>query len=128
MNDIHEQFDPEGSFGMELVLDLYECDPDTIRSEAELRRFVKELCDVIKMKTYGDMFAERFALNDIKTAGFSIVQLIETSSITGHFREEINSAYINIFSCKEFDVDIATEFTKKFFGAKSVESKLLIRK
>lgn len=127
MNNDHKDFNPESSFGMELVLDLYECNPDTIRSEEELRRFVTELCEVIEMKTYGDMFAERFALNDIKTAGFSIVQLIETSSITGHFREEINSAYINIFSCKEFDTDVAAEFTKNFFGAKSVESKLLVR-
>lgn len=115
------------TFGMELVLDLFECNPETIRSREDLQRFTRELCELIDMKTYGDMFAERFGLNEAKTAGYSIVQLIETSSITGHFSEQWNSAYINIFSCKPFDQKTAADFTKKFFGAKTIKSTILTR-
>ena len=116
------------TFGMEVVLDLYDCNPETIRSKERLQEYARELCQVIEMTPYGAPFAERFGLNEAKTAGYSIVQLIETSSITGHFSEERNSAYINIFSCKEFDPKQAAEFSKDFFEADRVESALRIRK
>jgi S-adenosylmethionine/arginine decarboxylase-like enzyme len=116
------------TFGMEVILDLYDCNLDTIRSKEKLQEYTRELCQVIGMTPYGAPFAERFGLNEAKTAGYSIVQLIETSSITGHFSEEWNSAYINIFSCKEFDPKQAAEFSKDFFEADRVESTLHIRK
>ncbi len=116
------------TFGMEVVLDLYDCNLETIRSKEKLQEYTRELCQVIGMTPYGAPFAERFGLNEAKTAGYSIVQLIETSSITGHFSEEWNSAYINIFSCKEFDPKQAAEFSKDFFEAERVESTLHIRK
>ena len=116
------------TFGMEVVLDLYDCNLETIRSKEKLQEYTRELCQVIGMTPYGAPFAERFGLNEAKTAGYSIVQLIETSSITGHFSEEWNSAYINIFSCKEFDPKQAAEFSKHFFEADRVESTLHIRK
>ena len=115
------------TFGMEVVLDLYDCKPETIRSKEKLQEYARELCQVIEMTPYGAPFAERFGMNEAKTAGYSIVQLIETSSITGHFSEEWNSAYINIFSCKEFDPKQAAEFSKNFFDAERVESTLHIR-
>ena len=116
------------TFGMEVILDLYDCNLETIRSKEKLQEYTRELCQVIGMTPYGAPFAERFGLNEAKTAGYSIVQLIETSSITGHFSEEWDSAYINIFSCKEFDPKQAAEFSKDFFEAERVESTLHIRK
>ena len=50
--------------------------------------------------------------------GYPLLQLIETSNITAHFSEDTNAAYIDIFSCKEFDVERVAEFTKEFFGKK----------
>ncbi len=113
---------------MEVVLDLYGCDPDTIRSKERLQEYVRSLCGVIEMVPYGEPFAERFGLNDVKATGYSVVQLIETSSITGHFSEEKSAAYINIFSCKAFDPDLAASFSKRFFNAERVEMTLHIRK
>lgn len=107
------------NFGKELILDLYDCNPETIRSKELLENYAKELCRVIEMKPFGDIFSERFGLNDEKIAGYSIVQLIETSSITGHFSELKNSAYINIFSCKDFDAELATKFSTDYFSAGS---------
>ena len=116
------------TFGMEVVLDLYDCNPETICSKEKLQEYARELCRVIEMTPYGAPFAERFGLNEAKTAGYSVVQLIETSSITGHFSEKWNSAYINIFSCKEFDRERAAEFSKNFFEADRVKSTLHIRR
>ena len=38
-----------------------------------------------------------------QAAGYSLVQLIETSAITGHFCDASGDAYLDIFSCKDFD-------------------------
>ena len=115
-------------YGTELILDLYGCSEKTIRSRRKLSEFVNNLCALIKMKKYGKTSIPYFGLKNPHTAGYSLVQLIETSSITGHFSELWNSAYINIFSCRQFDTEKAANFTKKFFGAKRMKKRVILRK
>jgi S-adenosylmethionine/arginine decarboxylase-like enzyme len=62
------------------------------------------------------------------TSGYSLVQLIETSSIVAHFSEGTNKVYLNVFSCKEFDPADAAAFCRKFFKAKGNRRRFLIRK
>ena len=114
-------------YGFELILDLGECDSKVIRSKKKLTLFVNKLCKLIKMKKYGPLILEHFGYGLKKTEGYSLVQLIETSSIVAHFSEEWNSAYINIFSCQEFDVEKAKNFTIDFFKSKKVKSRFLKR-
>ncbi len=118
----------KGDYGMELVLDLYDCDPQVIRSRRKLKEFVDKLCDILKMQKYGKCYLPYFGLKAEHTPGYSLLQFIETSSITGHFAEKTNSAYLNIFSCKEFDPIEATKFCKKFFKAKRVKKRLYTRR
>lgn len=115
-------------FGQELVLNLYECDLQKISSGDEIKKFVITLCDdVIHMKRYGEPQIPHFGHDNPITAGYSLVQLIETSSITGHFSEYKKSCYINIFSCKWFDMEKAAQFTQEFFGAKRIQATFLKR-
>ena len=37
-------------WGLLSCIDLYDCDPQTIRDEGKIRQFVRELCDLIKIK------------------------------------------------------------------------------
>lgn len=114
-------------YGQELTLDLDGCDVKKISSKKYLREYVIKVCKLIQMKRYGAPFVERFGLGEDFTAGYSLVQLIETSSITGHFSELWGSAYINIFSCKSFDPKKAEKFTVKYFKAKKVKSRFVVR-
>lgn len=114
-------------YGMELILDIHNCDPEIIKSRKKIFEFSKKICKIIKMKPYGRPFIKRFGFGKDFTAGYSLVQLIETSSLTGHFSELWDRAYINIFSCKLFNHKIALKFTKKFFNAKKIKGKILIR-
>lgn len=114
-------------FGYELVLNLFDCDREIITSKKHLKKFVDTLCKKIKMKQYGKTLLPYFGEKNPVTAGYSLVQLIETSSITGHFSDLWCSAYINIFSCKKYDQKLAKEFACKFFKAKKVTSRYLIR-
>jgi len=112
-----EEFNRDELWGMSLSLDLYNCNPDTIRDADKIKEYVKELCDnVIDMKRYGDCQVVHFG-DDPKVTGFSMTQLIETSLVSGHFANNTNAAYLDIFSCKWYDVQKVKVFSKKFFGA-----------
>lgn len=118
----------KGDFGMELILNLYECDLNIISSGKEIKRFVTELCDnVILMKRYGKPLIPHFGHENPITSGYSLVQLIETSSVTAHYSEFKRSVYLNIFSCTYFDPKKTTQFCKDFYKAKKVVSRLIIR-
>ena len=114
-------------YGYELILDLSGCDRAVLSSSRKLKQYVDKLCKLIKMKKYGKTLLPYFGENEEFTKGYSLVQLIETSSITGHFSEYWQKAYINIFSCKKFNHNVAREFTKKFFKANGVRNHFLIR-
>ncbi|HNX26439.1 MAG TPA: S-adenosylmethionine decarboxylase [Phycisphaerae bacterium] len=114
-------------FGWELILDMYDCDVEAISTKESLARFTLELCKVIDMTPYGEPQMPYFGENCEHTKGYSLIQFIETSSITGHFSEATKTAYINIFTCKAFDEKKAEEFTIKFFKAKTWVSRFMTR-
>jgi S-adenosylmethionine/arginine decarboxylase-like enzyme len=106
-----------GPWGWHLALNLYECDLNLITSAEVIRDYVIRLCDLIEMRRFGEPVIVNFG-EEPRVAGYSLVQLIETSSICGHFANESCSAYIDIFSCKYFDADLAARFTVDTFRAK----------
>lgn len=115
-------------YGQELQLNLYDCSLEKISSGDEIKKFVIELCDnVIKMKRYGEAFIPHFGHENPMTSGYSLVQLIETSSVTAHFSEYKKSVYLNIFSCAWYDPVATREFCVKFFEAKRFEEHLTLR-
>jgi S-adenosylmethionine/arginine decarboxylase-like enzyme len=114
-------------YGYELVLNLYECNKAILSSKKKLQEYVDTLCRLIKMKKYGNTLLPYFGDKKAYTKGYSLVQLIETSSITGHFSEHWQRAYINIFSCKKYDHKLARSFSKDFFEAKTCRTRFIIR-
>ncbi len=114
-------------WGMLTSVDLFECNPKKIRSKQDIKEYVKQLCKKIDMKTFGETIVVRFG-KDKRVQGYSMTQLIETSLISGHFAENTNSAYLDIFSCKYYNAEEVEDFSKKFFEAKKSESNITFRK
>jgi S-adenosylmethionine/arginine decarboxylase-like enzyme len=79
------------------------------------------------MKRYGDTQVVNFGEEE-RVAGFSMTQLIETSLISGHFANQSNAAYIDIFSCKYYDPQVAADFTQQYFQAKDITIHYILRK
>ncbi len=115
------------TYGYELVMDLYGCNKRIISSKSKLQEYTNRLCKLIKMKKYGKTLLPYFGEKKAFTKGYSLVQLIETSSITGHFSDLWDRAYINIFSCRKFDHIAAKKFTRQFFRANRVKNRFLVR-
>ena len=107
-------------WGILTSVDLYGCNPETIRDAEKIKRFVSELCERIDMKRFGECQVVHFG-QDERVAGYSMIQLIETSLISGHFANQSNAAYLDIFSCKPYDPDEVAEFSRTFFQAEFSE-------
>lgn len=113
-------------WGHHSCIDLYNCDPATIRDAEKIKQFVAELCVLIDMRPFGETQVVHFG-EDEKVSGFSMIQLIETSLISAHFANLTNTTYLDVFSCKYYDSKKAADFAKSFFGAKEVRVQVINR-
>jgi len=120
-----EEHEKNGYWGLHASIDLYGCDPDLIKSFPDIKQYVNELCLAIDMEKHGETLVERFAEDYYE--GVSMLQFIETSSITAHFDEQENRAFLDIFSCKFFDGKKAVEFSKEFFKASHYKIRMMYR-
>jgi S-adenosylmethionine/arginine decarboxylase-like enzyme len=113
-------------FGMELALDLADCDPQVINSPDELCAWATLLCEHIGMTAYGDPIVHHFGEDQL--AGWSIIQPITTSDLKVHAVDADNTAFVNVFSCKAFDPEAAAAFTVDFFRARRHTATVLQRR
>jgi S-adenosylmethionine/arginine decarboxylase-like enzyme len=99
---------------------------DNITSKTKLKEFVEDLVVKIKMEAVGKPII-KYLLAGHSNSGYSLVQLIQTSNIAGHFMDQDRTAYIDIFSCKKFNPKTVETVVKKHFGTTKIKSKLITR-
>ena len=100
-------------WGRHLLLDCSACDREAVRSAEVIRAFCEDLVESIGMVAYGEPVLEHFATHLPEAAGYSLVQLIETSAVTGHFCDLSGDAYVDVFSCKDFDPAVAARVVER---------------
>ena len=120
-------------YGCELILDLHGCDA-RLFTRAAIEQFCEELCVLIDMERCDLHFWDDLGVpmdeqqTDPKTKGTSAVQFILTSTIVIHTLDLMSAAYVNIFSCKDFNTDQAAEFTANWFGSTDWTSNVVVRR
>ncbi len=122
-----ERYAENNAWGISTALDLYDCDPQTIRDAKKIRAFVVELCDRLEMRRFGECQVVDFG-EDERVSGFSMTQLIETSLISGHFANATNAAYLDIFSCKYYEPQVMAEFAVGFFKGTTYRMQVSLRR
>lgn len=101
-------------WGYHLMLDCSGCN-DNIKDRDQIYRFIKELVKRIDMIAAGEPIIEFLLPGDPKE-GYSLMQLITTSNICAHFVNPDNTAYIDIFSCKDYNIEDAKAVVSEFFA------------
>jgi S-adenosylmethionine/arginine decarboxylase-like enzyme len=120
------------SYGIELIIDLHECNT-TKFNRKDIKKYFKELCELIDMQAEDCHFwddegvPEEEKQTDPHTKGISAIQFILTSNITIHTLDLLEKVFINIFSCKDFDKYEALEFSRNFFEGKIVNNATITR-
>lgn len=121
------------SYGKELILDLHNCD-NTKFTRYHINKFCKALCQEIDMvpckMCFWDYkgYPEEYESAPDHLKGTSAVQFISTSSIVIHTLDIMKRVYLNLFSCKPFDHDLAAEFCKDYFKGEIVNQTVIERK
>lgn len=112
-------------WGYHLVADVGKCIPSSIRCGQNIYQFAKHLVKEIDMVPYGEPQIHHFGSGN--KAGYTLVQLIETSNITAHFVEETNDFYLDVFSCKQFDPDVVERSVQQYFSPNTMKKIFLVR-
>ncbi len=121
------------TYGMELILDLHDCDSSTFNRKS-IKKYFERLCASIGMERcrlcwwddYGVPLEEQQTGPHLK--GTSAVQFIKTSTIVIHTLDILKNVYVNVFSCKEFDTLSVKKFTENWFQGKVVKSYVIRRR
>lgn len=114
-------------WGYHGIFDCYKGDISKITSPENIKNFIVDLVKTIDMVAYGEPIIEHFATHDPEKAGYSLVQLIETSSITGHFVDKTGEFYIDVFSCKPYDIQLVRNCIQEYFDPESISAITLTR-
>lgn len=101
-------------WGQHLILTARRCNPTAIRCKNTIDLFSRKLVKRINMVPFGEPRIVHFGEGN--KAGYTLVQLIETSNIVGHFVEEYDDLHLDVFSCKDFFAkDVEEEVYRSFF-------------
>lgn len=114
-------------WGKHLILDCAGCPRDLISDAQNIRNFAEGLVEAIDMIAVGPPAIQHLAGHVPHLSGYSMVQLIETSSITGHFCDESGEVYLDIFSCKDFDPEVALGVVCDYFEPEAWGCTILVR-
>lgn len=115
------------SWGHHLHLDCAGCLQSFIKDEQIIRCWLEDLLKRIHMEPTGPTMLEHTAMHDPDKAGYTLMQCIQTSSITAHFVDSRGDAYIDVFSCKDFSTAEVEECVRSWFGPLTMKSLRLER-
>lgn len=105
-------------WGYHLRADISGCNKN-ISDGDKITAFSKSLVKAIDMTAYGEPQVIHFGKHNPKVAGYTLIQLIETSNIAAHFCDASGEGYIDIFSCKPFGIEDAMDVIEEFFGPRA---------
>jgi S-adenosylmethionine/arginine decarboxylase-like enzyme len=114
-------------WGYHLILDCGHCDPAKMADYKNVDTWIRKLVKDIDMQPIGEPKIEYTAADFIDKAGFTVVQVIVTSSIVAHFVDNLGQIYLDVFSCKDFSQDIVEQSVKDHFGVGTVRKYYLTR-
>src|SRR5215831_12923142 len=112
-------------FGPHLTLDLSDCNPRKLSDLSFIYGLLDELPDVIAMHKITAPYAFIYKPQDKPEEwGISGFVIIAESHISIHTFPDRNSAFVDIFSCKQFDIHKAVDYVVAKLDAHKADKKL----
>lgn len=109
-------------FGMHLMLDGYNCDPNPLKDANVVYKLLDELPEKIAMTKMTAPYIVFTEGNQIKDpGGWSGFVLIQESHISIHTFIKRKFFTFDLYSCKEFDEKIVVKYLKKLFKTQDIE-------
>ena len=103
-------------WGYHLILDCGQCDSVKMSDYNNVDTWIRKLVQDIDMQPIGEPRIEYTAAEFPDKAGFTVVQVIVTSSIVAHFVDGLGQIYLDVFSCKPFDISVVEQSMNNHFS------------
>ncbi len=119
----------ELGFGPHLTLDLYDCNKERLGDLRFIYDLLDQLPELIGMHKISTPQVTYYKGSDdsFDKGGVSGFVLIAESHIAVHSFIEQRHLFVDIFSCKDFDVEYAEKHLTEQFKAKKVDKRLFDR-
>jgi S-adenosylmethionine decarboxylase len=116
-------------FGPHLTIDLYECDTHLLGNVEHICKVLDEMPELLDMRKITEPQVLKYdgTPGSFDKGGVSAFVIIATSHISIHTFVHQRYASMDIFSCKEFDVDKALSYVAEKFKSKKTEINLIMR-
>ena len=114
-------------WGYHLIIDCGGCDAELMADYNNVDKWIRNLVKDIDMQPIGEPRIEYTAAEFPDKAGFTVVQVIVTSSIVAHFVDGLGQIYLDVFSCKPFDTAVVEASMKRHFNATKLRKYYLTR-
>lgn len=118
---------PEFGFGQHLMVDGYGCDVAKLQDIGLIYEFLSEYPDHIHMTKIMPPYVFKYEGKKPEDWGLSGFVLIAESHISLHTFPDKSYLSLDIFSCKQFDIDLAVGHIKEVFGIQEMEVNTLER-
>lgn len=126
-----EKYESKNVWWMNAALDIQQCNLKEVAKFKNLdihifvENFILDLCDYIDMVR--DWDPEVYDIEHHGKKWLEFTQVITTSLISGHFRHDTKTAYLEIFSCKYYNPNDVAEFTQKYFSGWNTQMQVTFR-
>ena len=106
-------------YGPHLMLDLNSCNPRILNDLEACFKLLNDLPEKIGMTKITQPYLFRYSGLIPEDEGITGVTIIAESHISLHTYPKKSYAFVDLFSCKPFDVEGAKEWIVRFFESKS---------
>ena len=117
----------EETFGPHLMLDLRECDKEKLSDYNMVFDTLNELPEKIGMTKITQPYVFPYSGLVPEDKGITGTVIIAESHISIHTFQEKDHCFVDVFSCKDFDVEFAAEYLINAFGAKKYDKYVVNR-
>ena len=113
--------------GNNISFDCSGCSKDSLKSEKKVKEFLLKISDEIEMKRLIEPVVISHKSEKKDESGITGFVIIAESHISIHTYPEKSQAFIDVFSCKEFDLIKAKKVVQEFFSPNKIEKNISFR-
>jgi S-adenosylmethionine decarboxylase len=115
------------SFGPHLMLDLEQCNPDKLKDYDLVFNVLNELPEKIGMTKITQPYVFPYSGLVPEDKGITGTVIIAESHISIHTFQEKDHCFVDVFSCKHFDVEFAAEYLVNAFESRKYDKYVVQR-
>lgn len=114
-------------YGNHLIIEGFDCDKEKINDKEHIKKVLNEFPKKIGMRLLSEPVVVRHDAEKKEESGITGFVIIAESHISIHSYPSKSYITIDVFSCKEFDIEKAASYMKDAFDIKKMEKELLKR-